>query len=204
MCGIPQPDGHPENADRDLDDAGILEERRRVLAEAEVEARFLRLRQRLDELYAESAEVDKDFAELEPLVGLLRQDTEQIAAARSGSDNSLPKPEKTEDQETPQRHGDEPPRRSRANLRLALVGSATGVIDANARYIPRGTADTGSIRLPGSQLGRLTSESRAFCRRLGEVGAHHSCREHRCVQRQGNLNRRLDLIEVIPHTHLFG
>jgi GrpB protein len=72
--------------------------------------------------YAKSAEVDKDFAELEALVGQLKQDKAEAAAARPRKDEARQRAETAEDPGTPRQHADAPAPKSKTTLRLALVG----------------------------------------------------------------------------------
>jgi hypothetical protein len=145
--GIAEPDGHLGN-DGDRDDARSLEERGRALADAyrelwqrlaELEAKYIGLNQSVDELTAESPQLDSDIAEihagymeigkeldeLEALLVQLKQEKAKLAAAETAGDRG-----------TPQQPEDEPsPKRVTTGI-LSLVAGASSIINATARYIP--------------------------------------------------------------------
>jgi hypothetical protein len=170
--GIAQPDDHLGNeGDPDRDDARSLEERGRALTGAygaltdayrglrqrvaELEAKRIRLHQRIHGLKAESpqldsdiaeihaghaeiragrAEVDKELNELEALLMQLEQEQAELAAATPAEDNALPQAGTAKDQGTPRKRGDQPSRKR--NTTMIFVASAVTVLNANARYIP--------------------------------------------------------------------
>jgi len=155
--GIAQPDGHLGNGgDPDRDErARLLKERMRELADtyrglpqrvAQLEAERLRLHQRVDDLKAESPQVDSDIAEIQAGYAKIRAGHAEVDKELKELDALLAQLEQkqaeltaagtAETQGTPQQREDEPsPKRVPTGI-LALVAGAANLFNANARHIP--------------------------------------------------------------------
>jgi hypothetical protein len=140
------PGGRPEDGgdrDHDLDDAAILEERRRVLAEAEtrlrhqladLEARHTQFRHHIAELDTESAEFEKEIAEVERQAERLQRDKAELAAAWPAGYNAAPRAAEPADQGTPQRHRNAPWTKVSTSFTIAVMATTAGTLDAVAGF----------------------------------------------------------------------
>jgi len=141
------PGGRPEDCgdrDHDLDDAAILEERRRVLAEAEtrlrhqladLETRRTQFRHRIAELETEHAEFEKEIAEVEAQAEHIQRDKAELAAARPAGYNAVSRAEEPANQGTPQRHRNAPWTKVSTSFTIAVMATTAGTVDAVAGFI---------------------------------------------------------------------